>query len=189
MIVEGKASNVIELQSGDLLLRGIAANYEIDLEDEAFAPGAFKAAISQFLSSGNAPLCFHHKTDVVLGKVLKLEERPGVGLWMEAVLTKPPESSPHYWIYEGVKRGILRGLSVAGRFVREGNQIVRSTLAEISVTGRPMGTTSFDVVPIDGMKALVMAELEAERGDAERRMALVGMRLDVAAIRLAARDR
>lgn len=183
--VEGKAS-VIELQSGDLLLRGIAANYEYDLEDEAFAPGAFKAAISQFLGSGNSPLCFHHKADVVLGKVTKLEERPGVGLWMEAVLTKQPESSPHYWIYEGVKRGILRGLSVSGRFVREGNRIVRSTLAEISITGRPTGFTSFDVVTVEGAKAMVLAELEA---DADRRLALVEMRLDVAAVRLAARGR
>lgn len=187
MNFEGKAS-VVEMQSGDLLLRGIAANYDVDLEDEAFAPGAFKAAISQFLT-GNSPLCFHHKTDVVLGKVTKLEEKAGVGLWMEAILTKPPESSPHFWIYEGVRRGILRGLSVAGKFVRDGQQIVRSSLVEISVTGRPTGFTSFDVVPIEDTKAIVLAAMERDEDATAARMMRVEMRLDVAALKMAGKRR
>lgn len=189
MNFEGKANDVVELQSGDLLLRGIAANYSMDLEDEAFAPGAFKAAISQFLTSGSSPLCFHHKTDVVLGKVTKLEEKAGVGLWMEAILTKPPESSPHFWIYEGVRRGILRGLSVAGKFVRDGQRIIRSSLVEISVTGRPTGFTSFDVVPIEDTKAIVLAAMERDDDATAARMMRVEMRLDLAALKMAAKRR
>lgn len=186
----GKAQSVIELGDGDLLLRGYAANYGLDLEDEAFAPGAFKAGIDKFLSSGNSPLAWHHKADVILGKVTKLEEHPGKGLWMEAVMTKPPESSPHFWVYEGVKRGILRGLSVGGFFVREGAKIVRAALTEISITGRPIGDTSFDVVPYSdaGAKALVLAEIKSEKaalaGVIGHRLDYIGRELDLAAMRI-----
>lgn len=139
------------------------------------------------MASNNSPLAWHHKPDVILGKVIKLEEHSGKGLWMEAVMTKQPESSPYYWIFEGVRRGVLRGLSVGGFFAREGAKIVRAALTEISVTGRPTGDTTFDVEPYNA-KALILAEIESEKaalaGVIGNRLDHIGRELDLAAMRI-----
>ncbi len=123
-----------------------------------------------------------------------MEEHHGKGLWMEAVMTRRPESSPHFWIYEGVKRGILRGLSVGGFFMREGARIDRAALTEISVTGRPVGDTAFDVVPYSdaSVKAFVLAEIATEKaalqtdlaGVIGHRLDYIGHELDLAAMRI-----
>ncbi len=140
----------VELADGDLLIEGWGANYEIDREDEAFEEGAFSKAIDKFLS-GNAPLCYHHKYDTVIGKVVSAEQVPGKGVRLRAVVDKQPENSPYRHIYEGIKKGRINGLSCGGIFKRrmtaDGPKIYDVDLLEWSTTPVSVGRgTNFSVV-------------------------------------------
>lgn len=148
---EGKATvdsatispeTITELEDGDLLIEGWAANFEgIDRDGENFAPGAFKRAIDRFLGA-QASLVFHHKPDMGIGKVVDLKEVEGKGLYMKARVDHQPESSPLRYIYNAIKKGTYSGLSVGGFFKRAmtelGQRIADVDMTEISVTPVPV---------------------------------------------------
>jgi HK97 family phage prohead protease len=138
-------------ENGDLIIEGYAAVWEgDDREGENFAPGAFSRAAKSFVDAGG-PLCFHHKRDHVLGKVTDLEE-DDKGLRMRARVDGAVAKHPTLGvIYEQVKKGTLKGLSVQGFFKRAllagKRKITDVDFTEISVTGVPMHTgPSFAVV-------------------------------------------
>lgn len=139
------AGTVTEQENGDLLIEGYAAVFEgVDREGENFAPGAFQRGIKAFLES-QAALCFHHKHDQVLGKVLDLEEEEGKGLKMRARVDGAIKNHPVLGTYyEQIKNGTLNGLSVGGFFKRAmttaGQRIADMDFTEISVTGVPVHT-------------------------------------------------
>ena len=139
-----------ELADGDLLIEGWGANYEIDREDEAFEEGAFSKALGKFLG-GNAPLCYHHKYDTVIGKVVSAEQVAGKGVLLRAVVDHQPESSPYRHIYDGIKKGRINGLSCGGIFKRkmtsDGPKIHDVDLLEWSATPVSVGRgTNFSVI-------------------------------------------
>lgn len=143
---------VTEMDNGDLIIEGYAAVFDgIDREGENFADGAFNRGIKAFLS-GQAGLCYHHKHDKLLGKVLHLENEEGKGLKMRArvdgAIRKHPELGTYY---EQIKNGSLSALSVGGFFKRAltaaGRKIVDMDFTEISVTPVPVHPgTNFAVV-------------------------------------------
>lgn len=155
---EGKALDgqelVTELENGDLIIEGYAAVFDgTDREGENFTDGAFQHGIKAALErpSGLA-LCYHHKMDRALGKVLSLEEEEGKGLRMRArvdgAIRQHPELGTYY---EQIKRGTLNALSVGGFFRRKltenGPKISRCDFTEISVTPVPIHPgTNFAVV-------------------------------------------
>ena len=152
--LEGKAAEdtvVTELDDGDLLISGWAATFDgVDREGENFEPGAFQRGIKSFLN-GQAALCYHHKHDQGIGKVLKLEEVEGKGLYMEARVDKQEPSSPLHYIYNGIKKGTYNGLSCGGFFKRRmterGPRIANMDFTEISVTPVPVHPgTNFAVI-------------------------------------------
>lgn len=156
-VVEGKAledgtaeQTVTELENGDLLIKGYAAVWDgDDRQGENFMEGAFERGIKSFLGS-QAALCFHHKHDHGIGKVLGLQE-DGKGLAIEARVDKQEPSSPLYYIYNGIKKGTYNGLSVGGFFKRKlteaGQKISDMDFTEISVTPVPVHPgTSLSVV-------------------------------------------
>lgn len=130
-----------EGQDGDLIIEGLAADYSIDRQGEAFVPGCFEKAIGKFLERGG-PLMFHHKHDMQLGQVLDLQSRDD-GLFIKAIIPKPADGSPLADIYNKIKRGMMKGVSVFGTAVREmtanGPRIVDTDLQEISITPMPIG--------------------------------------------------
>lgn len=146
---EGKAV-VTELDDGDLLIEGYAADFSgDDREGENFSPGAFERGIKSFLT-GQAALCFHHQNDKGIGSVLELREE-GKGLYMRARVDKQEPTSPLYYIYNGIKKGTYKGLSVGGFFKRkwqEGKRRIADVdFTEISVTPVPVHPgTGFSVV-------------------------------------------
>lgn len=145
---KGADASVTELQDGDLLIEGWGANYDIDREDEAFEEGAFRNALSKFLA-GNAPLCYHHKMDTVIGKVVSAEPVAGKGIKLRAIVDKQNEASPYHHIYDGIKRGRINGLSCGGIFKRDRtkNKIVDVDLLEWSATPVSVGRgTNFSVI-------------------------------------------
>lgn len=140
-------SIVEETEDGDLIIEGMAAVFDgLDREGENFAPGAFQRGIKAFLDS-QAALCFHHKKDHVLGKVLDLKETAD-GLWMRARVDGAIRKNPMLAaIYDQIKKGTFNGLSIQGFFRRLGNKIVDMDFTETSVTGVPVHPgTHFSVV-------------------------------------------
>lgn len=142
-VLEGKALDgsdapmVTEEENGDLIIEGWAASFEgLDREGENFVPGAFQRGIKSFLG-GQAALCFHHKNDHGIGSVLDLQEKPE-GLWMKARVDYQPESSPLRYIYNAVKKGSYKGLSVGGFFRRalvNGRRMIQDMdFTEVSIT-------------------------------------------------------
>lgn len=133
----------IHEEDGDLIIEGLAADYSPDRAGEAFVPGVFAKAIDRYLASGG-PLMFHHKKDQQLGQVVRLEEDPSRGLLLKAIIPKPQGASPLADVYNKVKRGMMRGLSVYGTCTRERaadgrTRIVEVDLQEISVTPQQYG--------------------------------------------------
>lgn len=130
-----------EREDGDLIIEGLAADYSIDRQGEAFVPGCFEKAIGKFLERG-APLMYHHKHDQQLGQVLDLQSRAD-GLFIKAIIPKPADGSPLADIYNKIKRGMMKGVSVFGTAIREmtpdGPRIVDTDLQEISITPMPVG--------------------------------------------------
>jgi HK97 family phage prohead protease len=134
---------VEETEDGDLIIEGYAAVFDgLDRQGENFVDGAFKRGVKAFLDS-QAALCFHHKKDMVLGKVLDLREEEGKGLKMRARVDGAIKNHPVLGtIYHQIKRGTLNGLSVQGFFGRimtpSGPRIGDVDLTEISITGVPI---------------------------------------------------
>jgi HK97 family phage prohead protease len=148
-----------------MLLEGFAVIFAgLDREAENFAPGCLTRACKAFLE-GSAPLCFHHKTADVLGKVLEMNEVPGVGIRVKARVDGAIKTHPTLGtLYQQVKDGTLTGLSLGGFFKRLGNKIVEVDPTELSVTGVPTHTRpAFAVVSGKALEyALVKHELEAQ---------------------------
>jgi HK97 family phage prohead protease len=152
--IEGKSADqptVTEQENGDLIIEGWAASFDgLDRQGENFVDGAFQRGIKAFLD-GQAALCFHHKQDHGIGTVLDLNEVEGKGLWMKARVDFQPESSPLRYIYNAVKKGSYKGLSVGGFFKRAlvgGRRMIADMdFTEISVTPVAMHPkTQFAVV-------------------------------------------
>lgn len=161
------APTVTEADNGDLIIAGYAAVWDgDDREGENFAPGAFQRGIKAFMKA-QASLCFHHKHDHVLGKVLELEEE-GKGLRMKARVDGAIKNHPVLGTYyEQIKSGTLNGLSVGGFFKRamiEGKRRIAGVdFTEISVTGVPTHTgPSFSVI---AGKALTQSVAEVQEHD------------------------
>lgn len=144
LVAGGEVPQVVEtLADGDLILEGWAAEFDgVDRQGENFVDGAFQRGIKSFLEGG-APLCFHHKHDQILGQVLDLEEVEGKGLKMRARVDGAIKDHPTLGtIYQQIKRGTLKNLSVGGFFRRKltpaGYRIGDMDFTEISVTGVPV---------------------------------------------------
>jgi HK97 family phage prohead protease len=134
---EGNAPVVTEEENGDLIIEGWAASFDgLDRQGENFIPEAFERGIKSFLG-GQAALCFHHKHDMGIGSVLDLQ-RKDEGLWMRARVDHQPEQSPLRHIYNAIKKGSYRGLSIGGFFKRglvAGKRMIADMdFTEISVT-------------------------------------------------------
>ena len=142
-----KSLTVSTGDNGDFYVEGWAARFDgLDRQGEQFAPGAFRDAIARFLSQQSA-FCVDHRTHLVIGKVLQLEERPE-GLWMRARVDGATRNDPTLQrFYHQIKGGTINALSVGGYFSRAlvngARKIIRCDFTEISATAVPAfpGTT------------------------------------------------
>ena len=173
-VPEGKAVDqpvVLEQENGDLIIEGYAAVFEgQDRQDENFIDGAFQQGIKAFLD-GQAALCYHHKHDMCLGKVLELREEEGKGLFMRARVDGECADDPALKrIYAQIKKGTLNALSVGGFFRRKltdaGRKIAACDFTEISVTPVPVHTgTNFAVVAGKALKDMPSVPDGVESGN------------------------
>jgi phage head maturation protease len=185
----GKAISAVPTASGDLIVTGYAAVWSgVDFENENFVREALDAkTISDYLD-GQAPVLFHHMGSKGIGRCLDLEPDDH-GLRFKALVHKQERTSPLYYIYDGVRRGIYRGVSLGGQFGRTmtaaGQRISRIRIAELSLTPAAMhpGTlaTAAEVKAIGAGRVTV---LDA----AEHAAALLGLQLVALEARHAARS-
>lgn len=133
----GTTPTVFEEENGDLIIEGWAASFDgLDRQGENFVPQAFERGVKSFLS-GQSALCFHHKHDMGIGTVLDMQLKPE-GLWTRARVDYQPEQSPLRHIYNAVKKGSYKGLSLGGFFKRayvNGRRMIADAdFTELSVT-------------------------------------------------------
>ena len=138
--IDAKAQ-VTENSDGSITIEGMASDWGVDDQDELFEPGAFKAGIQNFLET-NPVLLYHHDGGKALGQVLELTENKQ-GLHMKARIDPPAEGSWAEDVVSKIKRGTIRGLSVAGKFRRRRGpdgriRIYEAGLREISCTPLPV---------------------------------------------------
>lgn len=168
-VEDGEPESVVTAtENGDLIIEGWAADFSgLDRQNENFVDGAFQRGIKSFLA-GQAALCYHHKHDKVLGKVLDLQEVEGKGLRLRArvdgAIQKHPELGT---IYEQIKKGTINALSVGGFFRRKlteaGWRIADTDFTEISVTPVPVHPgTNFAVVAGKALEGAPAVEEDAD---------------------------
>lgn len=161
-LLAADAKAVQEREDGDLVIRGLASDIGLDRQDEAFEPGAFQKAIANFLG-GQASLLYHHQNDFQIGQVTGLEQTPN-GLEFTAVVPRPTDAKA-LDIYTKIKRGMMKAVSVRGRFKRRKGpdglpRIYEADLHEISVTPLPVNPRTLFAV---AAKAFEAGPSEAEQ--------------------------
>lgn len=155
---DGSPGSVVQEQdNGDLIIEGLAVSFDgIDRQDENFLPGCLREGLKAFMDGG-AALCYHHKHDKVMGKVLEMEEVPG-GVRAKARVDGAIKNHPELGaLYQQVKNGTLNSYSLGGFFKRimttAGARIAKVDPTELSITAVPVlaNGTQFSVI---GGKAL-----------------------------------
>jgi HK97 family phage prohead protease len=181
-VLEGKAledgtlsQTITEQDNGDLIIEGYAAVFDgDDRQGENFTDGAFQRGIKAFLG-GQSALCYHHKHDKLLGKVLNLQEEEGKGLKMTARVDGAIKNHPELGtLYAQINNGSLNALSVGGLFKRAlvaGKQkITDMDFTEISVTPVPVHPgTSFAVIAGKALTSDIKLPEVPDLGDTEIR--------------------
>lgn len=131
----------VTTDSGDVIIEGYAADFEVDRQGEAFLPGAFDAALEK-ATRAEIPLLFEHDNKRQLGVIEELRVDPDRGLWTRARIAKASAGSWAEDVVSKIKRGMMKGLSVRGlskiKITPEGPRIGTIDLAEISVTPVPV---------------------------------------------------
>jgi HK97 family phage prohead protease len=166
-------ANVYE-DDGSLYIEGFASDALPDRQDEFFDPDAFDASIKSYLDT-NPVLLYHHDPSRALGRVLELRKQPD-GLWMKAVIDPPTPGSWAEDVFNKVKRGTIKGLSVGGKFYRRvmnGKPMIhKADLMEISVTPMPVNPRTlfavagkaFDDLPSEDAETALESQISESLG-------------------------
>lgn len=195
--LNGDTLRTSALASGDLEVSGYCVVWNgLDAEGETFLKGALADAIPTFLERSGV-LAWHHRPgEYPLGRVLEMRE-DDVGVWFRARLDKPDVGAPTRWLYDAVKRGTMRGVSIGGffgdrvatgGFSRAIHKVLR--LTEVSLTTRPMDDAPgllnvAEVKAIMGTQPRAQLDWDGLRQDVEllhMKAALIQAERDVAAI-------
>lgn len=156
---------------GTLYVKGVAAEFGLDRDNEAFLPDAFDRGMKAYMES-NPILAYHHAKEasadgmppryLALGTVTKLY-RDAKALHFEAAIPKPTPGSWAEDIYDKVRRRIVKGISVGGAFKRRwtelGPRIFDVDLQEISITPLPVNPRTMLTAVTEG-KAMDDSPLE-----------------------------
>jgi hypothetical protein len=65
----GEKAVVTEGDDGAIYIEGLAADLDVDRQEEAFEDGAFEDGLKAYMST-NPILLYHHKSDTALGQVV-----------------------------------------------------------------------------------------------------------------------
>jgi HK97 family phage prohead protease len=131
-----------------LLISGYAATFDLDKVNDKINPYALDKTVARFMATNPVLLYFHKLGVPPVGKILQAVVHRKRGLWVEAILPKPDSNnSLGHEVWEAVKNGLMRALSVGGRFFRNDkgsfNEVHGMRLDEVSICPVSVG---FDTV-------------------------------------------
>lgn len=172
--LDGKAVTT-EQEDGSLIIEGLAADFGLDRQDEAFEPGAFEAGIKSFMET-NPILLYHHKYDTALGRVLEANIIPA-GLHVKALVDAPEPGTIIADYVRKIRAGTLKAFSVGGRFFRRqtpnGPRIFKCDMAELSITPLPVNPRTLFAVAGKAFETAPEAEEEIDVTDFDERLARI----------------
>lgn len=170
-----------DIEEGEkgLTIKGMAADFGPDREGEAFEPNSLDRAIERFME--NPVLAYFHSTDVVetvkgpsryaqLGQVKALTKTDR-GIEFEAFVPRPKHGGFLANVYDQIKSGVMRGVSVGGQFFKhrtpDGWRIYEADLHEVSIAPKPINPrTLIEAVSVAkaGTESLPIERLELAVG-------------------------
>lgn len=139
IVLDTKAA-IHEQDDGTTIIEGLASDFQLDRQDEAFEPGVWEESEKAFMR--NPILLYHHKPDTAMGRVLEVSHRPE-GMWVKAMLDAPEPGTFVADIVRKVRSGTIRAFSVGGKFYRRKGadgkpRIWKSDWRELSITPLPV---------------------------------------------------
>lgn len=136
----GEKAVVTEEDDGHIYIEGLASDFGLDRQEEAFEPGAFEQGLKAYMDS-NPILLYHHKSDTALGQVVNAN-LSSEGLHVKARVDAPEPGTMIADYVRKIKNGTLRAFSVGGKFYRrmtdKGPRIFKCDIGEVSVTPYPV---------------------------------------------------
>lgn len=126
-----------------LVISGTASNWDVDRVGDSVVRTAMERALAQYME--NPILLFNHSYSLPAGRVTRafVDDR---GLHIEAELPRPKEPgvARHWW--DLVKAGVVRALSIGGKWTRQKiggvNYLTEIDLREISVAAQGINATT-----------------------------------------------
>lgn len=166
--LDGKAVVTEPDDNGDIYIEGLASDFGLDRQDEAFEPGAFNEGLKAYMSN-NPILLYHHKTDVSLGQVVSAD-LTNEGLHVKARVDAPEPGTMIADYVRKIKNGTLRAFSVGGKFHRHmtanGPRIFKCDMRELSVTPLPVNPRTLFALAgkafesAEELESLTMSDIE-----------------------------
>jgi hypothetical protein len=190
--------NVSDLAPGmngeALLISGYGATWDLDRVGDAFDPHSLDAAVTKFMAT-NPVLCYAHQYDKPpIGKVIEARIDREHGVYFKALMPRPPAGTWSEAIWWAAKQGILKALSIGGKWTRQAaagfERIVAADLLELSLAPIAVNGAAFasEAASVRHVKAVggryVDADCDEFLASASRQLDLAEVRLDVAAMRL-----
>lgn len=126
-----------------LVISGTASNWDVDRVGDSVVRAAMERALDRYMA--NPILLYNHAYSRPAGRVTRAFIDDD-GLHIEAELPRPKESgdSRHWW--DLVKAGVVRALSIGGKWTRQQiagvNYLVDIDLREISVAAQGINATT-----------------------------------------------
>jgi hypothetical protein len=127
-----------------VFIEGLALSFDWDRDGEMFLDNGLDEAIAKFMA--NPVLAWSHQkavaeagqSYVTLGAVQKMERRPD-GLHIVAYVPRPEPGTFLADVYSKLKAGMMRGLSVGGKWLRKaGGVLDRLDIQEVSIASKPV---------------------------------------------------
>lgn len=189
------------LNGEGLLLTGWASTWNLDRAGDRINPFALDHAVKQYMATNPVLLWSHKYTLPPIGRVLKARIDRTKGVWIEAVMPRPPDGTFAAEVWNAAKAGIVKALSLGAVWLRSHakgfQEIIGADLRDISLCSIGVnGLTLADAItptaakcvggvwlPDDFSSRWSAAVHQHRRRDLERDLGMVELELAVAELR------
>ena len=188
LALDAKGLEVTEpADDGSFFIEGLASDFGMDRQDEAFEPGAFEDGLKSYMDT-NPILLYHHKTDTALGQVVTANVTPE-GLHVKARVDAAEPGTIIADYVKKIKNGTLRMFSVGGKFYRrmtqDGPRIFKCDMRELSVTPLAVNPRTLFAVAGKAFESAPSLEDTSAMDHVEEALARIAANFDTVEARLA----
>lgn len=151
---------------GTLILKGILATCDVDRQGEKFDESSLRSAFQRYYE--RSPLVvLNHKLSQGIGKLIDATFNKRGQIEVEAEIYKPPAGDPTEGAYNLIRNGVLRALSIGGRWrkVPLPNGVTKLYVSEIveSSVATGIGANADALFEVVGQKSFGSLDDELER--------------------------